>query len=904
MKKTLKIISIVLLALVVLIVSIPFIFKGKLLEIAQEEISNNLNATVKFDNFDVSIFKSFPSLTVTLDEFSVVGVEKFDGDTLAYLKQLYVDLDIMSVINGGEIKIEAIILDSPVIRGRVLADSSASWDIAKASESAEDTTAADTAATKFQLGLKTFKIINADIVYDDVPGNTYAELKGFDFQLKGDFTQDFTALDINMAIKELTARSGGVSYLRKADFDFVAGIDADLANAKYVFKENNLRLNNLELGFDGTVAMPDDENINMDIKFEAKKTSFKNILSLIPAIYLTDFESVQTDGQLALNGSANGTFNSLKELYPAFDLKLLVENAMFKYPDLPGSVTDININLAVNNADGVLDHTVVDLSKFHFNFSGNPFDMTMLVRTPISDPLIKCGLIGTIDLGKLKDIVPMDGTDLSGIITSDIQLEGNLSTIEQEKYEDFKALGNLRISALDYKDASLPQGARINSSHIEFSPKYVILHEFDSKVGRSDFKLSGKLENFIPYVFADGTVKGELNLVSSLIDVNEFLGDETEETVEDTTVQETGDPVVIPTNIDFIMTTAIEKIVYDKMDITTVAGKVTVKNGKASLDNLNMKMLGGSMGLNGFYSTEDLTKPTMDFGMTIKDFDIQNTYNSVSAVKEMLPYAEKANGQYSMSLAINTLVDNAMSPILNTLDGKGSIETKQIVAEGGKLANEIADKLHDDKYRQYEFKNIKANFKIEDGNIILEPFTTQFNGNNATVEGVSNLDQTINYKIATEIPRGNLGGAASSVIDGLNALAKDNGINAAVGDIIVVDMLFTGVASDPKLGFKLGTKSSDGSSNNASLDKAKEELMKKKAELEAKARAEADAAKAKAMDAANEAKTKAEAQAKAAADKVKAEADAKAAAAKKKAEDELKNKAKSYSDDAKNRLKR
>lgn len=901
MKKTLKIISIVVLALVVLVVSIPFIFKGKLLEIAQNEINKNINATVKFDNFDVSIFKSFPSLTVTLDEFSVVGVDKFQGDTLAYLKQMYVDLDIMSVINGGQIKIQSIVLDSPVIRGLVLADSSANWDIAKDTGSETDTTT-DTAATKFQLGLKRFEIINADIVYDDKPGKTYAELKGFNFLLKGDFTQDFTSLDINMAIKELTAKSNGIAYLKKADVEFIAGIEADLVKSKYVFKDNNLRINNLELGFEGSVEMPDDENINMDVKFGAKKTSFKNILSLVPAIYLTDFASVKTDGKLTLNGNAKGTFNSLKELYPAFDLKLIVEKAMFKYPDLPGSCTDIDINLAINNPDGLLDHTVIDMSKFHVSFSGNPFDMTLMVRTPISDPLIKCGLIGTIDLGKLKEIVPLDGMDLSGIINSDVQLEGNLSTIEQEKYEDFKALGNIRISALNYKDTSFPQGITINTSHIEFSPKFVTLHEFDSKVGKSDFKLTGKLENFIPYIFADGTVRGELNLVSSLIDVNELMGTDTTTAAEDT-AQATGDPVIVPKNIEFLMTTAISSILYDKMNITAVAGKISVKDGKASLDNLNMKMLGGSMGLNGYYSTENVSKPVMDFGMTIKDFDIQSTYNQVSSVKEMLPYAEKAKGQYSMSLSINTLVDNSMSPILNTLDGKGGMETKQIVAEGGKLANEIADKLHDDKYRQYEFKNMKANFKIEDGNIILDPFTTQFNGNTATIEGVSNLDQTIKYKIATEIPRANLGGAANSVIEGLNALAKDNGVNASVGDIIVVDMLFTGVASDPKVGFKLGTKSSDGSSNNASLDKAKAELMKKKAELEAKARAEAEAAKAQAQAAVNDAKNKAEAQAKAAADKAKADAEAKANAAKKKIEEDAKNKAKNYSEDAKSKLK-
>jgi len=927
MKKALKIFAIVLLALIVLIVSVPFLFKGKLFEIVQEQINNNVNATVKFDDFNVSIFHSFPSLTVTLDELSVVGVDTFEGDTLAYLKQFYVDLDIMSVINGEQIEVEAIVLNNPVIRGRVLKDSSASWDIAMPSEevAVEDTLAedaTDTSATQFKLGLERFEIIDADIIYDDVPGNTYAHINDFDFLLTGDFTQDFTSLDITMAIAELTAKSGGVGYLKQAEFEFIAGIDADLANAKYVFKENNLRLNNLELGFDGSVDMPESGDINMDLTFGAKKTTFKNILSLVPAVYLTDFASVKTDGKLALDGSAKGTFNGDKEQYPAFDLKLVVENAMFKYPDLPGSVDNVNINLAVTNPDGILDNTVVDLSTFHVEFSGNPFDVNLLVRTPMSDPLLKCGFNGTIDLGKLKDVIPLEGTELTGVITSDISLEGNLSTLEKEQYEEFKALGNLNIANLDYKSEDLPQGATIKSTHIEFAPKYVTLHEFDSKVGKSDFKLDGKLENFIPYALADGTLKGTLNLTSNVIDVNEFMGEEEtaetevvaeEETVAEDTVQEVGDPVEVPKNIDFVLTTNIVKILYDKMDITDVAGKVIVRGGKAQLENLDMYLLDGSMKLNGYYSTEDLAKPTIDFGMDIKDFDISTTYNSVSTMQELVPYAEKADGKFSMALAINSLVDNAMSPILNTLDGEGSIATKQITAEGGKLANQIADKLKDDKYRKYEFKNVNADFTIEDGNITLKPFKTEFNGNKATVEGVSNLDQTIDYTIATEVPRSNLGGAANSVIEGLNALAADNGVNAGIGDIILVDMLIDGTMDDPKVKFKLGTASSDGSSSSLS-GMAKDELMRQKAELEAKAKAEATKlkaeaeakvakAKAEAAAKAKAAKEKAEAEAKAKAAKIKAEADAKAAAAKKKAEEEAKSKAKSYSDQAKQKLK-
>ena len=51
--------------------------------------------------------------------------------------------------------------------------------------------------------------------------------------------------------------------------------------------------------------MPD-ENMDMDIKFGARKTEFKNILSLVPAVYAKEFEGLKTTGKLALDGYAKG----------------------------------------------------------------------------------------------------------------------------------------------------------------------------------------------------------------------------------------------------------------------------------------------------------------------------------------------------------------------------------------------------------------------------------------------------------------------------------------------------------------------------------------------------------------------------------------------------------------------
>src|SRR5690606_28791592 len=199
---------------------------------------------------------------------------------------------------------------------------------------------------------------NADIIYDDVPGKMFASLKGFDMNATGDFATDDYTPKTNAAIAQLNFKEGGTSYLKNA----VVGLEADV-NVKgdtYTFGKNELSLNALALQFEGMLKMLPDDVYDMDLKFASKKAEFKSILSLVPAIYLKDFEKVKTDGNLALSGFAKGKFEG--ENYPAFGLDVKVDNASFQYPDLPTAMKNIFIDLKIKSPGGDLDKMEIALS--------------------------------------------------------------------------------------------------------------------------------------------------------------------------------------------------------------------------------------------------------------------------------------------------------------------------------------------------------------------------------------------------------------------------------------------------------------------------------------------------------------------------------------------------------------
>ncbi|MCD4690084.1 AsmA family protein, partial [bacterium] len=89
-----------------------------------------------------------------------------------------------------------------------------------------------------------------------------------------------------------------------------------------------------------------------------------------------------------------------------------MENAMFQYPDLPKSVDNINVKVNVSNDGGGEDNTKINVEKFHVELAGNPFDAKLNIKNPVSDPYISGNLNGKINLGSLKDALPVEGISL------------------------------------------------------------------------------------------------------------------------------------------------------------------------------------------------------------------------------------------------------------------------------------------------------------------------------------------------------------------------------------------------------------------------------------------------------------------------------------------------------------
>ncbi len=787
--KILKIFGITVGSLFVLLLILPFIFKKPIEKIVKQEINNMVDAYVDYGDFSLSFIRNFPQLNISLENLSVVGKNHFEGDTLLAIKEFSVAVDIMKAING-EISVNSILIDKPYIHG--IQDSlKANWDIMLSDTTkvaVVDTAVVaeapqDTVASSFKLALESFIIRNAVIKYDDIPGKMSAVIDNFNLSLRGNMTGDITELSLKTSIEKLMFSMDNVRYANNIRFSFESDIEADLTQNIYTLAENTLDINGLILNVNGSVALKE-KSTYVDLGIVTPSTDFKTVLNLLPPPLKKDLANIKTSGNFGLKITAKGDYVDTEHL-PQFDLLFFIENGFLQYPDLPKSIKNIGLKLHVFNPGKNVDATTVDLSKFHFELGENPFDITAFYHQPD----VRTTLKGVLDIQSLKEAIPMESMNVSGILSLDFKLSTTLTAIEKEDYENIEALGNIGLQTFSFVDKTIvPYAVEIPKAELSVSPKYLSINTLQCKIDKSDFTLQGKIEQYLSYVLKDGTLKGTLSHQSKLIDANFFLADdgtskpvESQPEIKDT-VKATGseEGIDIPKNLDLTFVTQIGNLLYDKMDIKNVYGKVMVKNGKAYLDNLKLGLCEGQINISGEFDPTQKKEPKADLKLNLQNIDIQSLTNSLSFIDSLFPIAKKTYGQLSFSMSVNTGLTPDLSPIFKTLNSTGSLSTQNIALKGAEFQNKLSETLKNEKYKECNITDLSAKFKIKDGNIEFEPFKVKTLGKELTVTAKQSLDLITDVKINLPVSRKEL----NSIIGISGIKINENGADIPVSILI------------------------------------------------------------------------------------------------------------------------
>ncbi len=833
MKRFLKILTIVVVFVLALILILPLFFKGEIVEMVKAELNKQVNAKVDFVDADLSLIRQFPDFTLDLNELSVVGTDEFYGDTLLKLNALSFKIDVIKAFNG-HFEIKALRLFRPQINLYVNKEGLANWDIV-AVDTTQSTAEESSGEEALNIKLKLLSIDEGSLQYLDESLAFYALLEGVSMSMKGDLSADKSTLATKLTASSLNIAYEGFPYLKDVKTRFNAMFLIDLANNIYTFKENELLLNDLLVNFDGSVGL-NPESYTLLLNFNAPKTDFKQLVSLIPALYANDFDKLDAKGTFDLNGFVKGTFSETQ--MPAYGINLAVSNASFGYPELPSGVKKMNLKASVNNKTGQTDDAIVRLTDFNWELAKQQFRLDLSLITPVSDPQFDVSSSGVLDFGKLAALLPeYQRADIKGKMQADFRLKGKMSDIENSRFNQVNASGSLVMQDFEIRDSTLVKlPLSITNAQLNLSPRYIDLLNTDLKLGNSDLLLEGRIENYLAYFLADGDLIGRLEHRSQLLDLDELMTllDEESEAASATT-DTTSFSIELPEKLILDFNSEIEKLLYQPYELAAVKTKLHYENQEVVFEEFSANTLNGQINMKGAFAAKAKQLPHVNLSFSLTEIDIPMAWETIELLRKAAPVAQQAQGNLSTQFELSTKLDSDMNPVYESMQGGGRLQTSQLSLTNLNSLQKLNTLLGTEQYNRMVTDGLNISFEFVNGRVYQKPFNVRLGGQEAVVSGSTGFDQTLDYDLLFKVPYGNLG---SSIQKGIADLAG-SALSLGSNDEMQIEAKMTGTVSNPVISidykdYAVNLKQQISDQVNQKIEEEKEKLRDKASDEAAK----------------------------------------------------------------------
>jgi AsmA protein len=492
----------------------------------------------------------------------------------------------------------------------------------------------------------------------------------------------------------------------------------------------------------------------------AVNANIKGILNLQTLDKALGLENMELRGTLKTDVSANGTYSATKKLFPVTKGGINLQKGWLKTAYYPNPITDVTFVANVLNNKGTFDDLKVAVTPASFMFEGSPVYINASV-SDFEDMFYDARIKGELNVGRIYQVFARKGLDVTGYARANLDLKGRQSYATTGQYDKLDNKGTITLKNIKTTSELFPKAFFIKEGQLRFQNEKMWFEKFNANYGKSDFALNGYLLNTINYFLeSHGTLAGDFNLNSKLINVDEFMAlKEGENKDRKTSVEyakednpKASGVVVLPTNLNVSLTANANKVEYTGLTLNNLKGTMGINKGQLFLKNTNFDIIGCTVGIDATYDDESPLTANFSAHLTAKDFSVKRAYNEIPLFHETVSAASKAEGIISIDYTLKGDFNANMGPIYESLEGEGVIGIHDVKISGLKLFGNVSTKTGQDVLDNPNMKDIKIKTRIERNLIHIDDFTFKVAGFRPTIKGTTSFDGELDLRMRLGLP--------------------------------------------------------------------------------------------------------------------------------------------------------
>src|SRR5689334_5525387 len=422
-KKSIKVIVISIVSLLLILFLLPYIMPGTISNKIKSFVNRSIDGKIEFSKARLSFFNHFPSLTLTLYDFSSTGSAPFQNEKLLSAGEIAMGISIPALVRG-DININEFYITGADINVHVNEQGQANYNVYKSQGSSSS--ANSSADTTTSLKLEKIVIENSDLVYNDLSSGILINARQLNYSGKGDLSKAIFGLTSHISIDSFDFYYDKEPYIlkRKLRADLITNINTN--SLAFEFRNNKLRLNQLPLEFIGKFEFLD-RGYNMNFDLKSADADFEDVFTVLPPSYQRWLSKTRIRGSAALQALLSGRYIGGTDTMPDLSFMMKIMDGSIAYDKAPVSLSNLYFDFASRLPALNPDSLSVNVDSVFFNVDKDYFNAVLRIKG-YKSPEILMRLNSQLDLEKLDRAVGFADYDMKGNLSTKLNVQGRYAT--------------------------------------------------------------------------------------------------------------------------------------------------------------------------------------------------------------------------------------------------------------------------------------------------------------------------------------------------------------------------------------------------------------------------------------------------------------------------------------------
>jgi hypothetical protein len=478
------------LILLIMVTITIFLTPERLGQLVTKYAGEFIEADVKVESIDYTIWSSFPYVTVSVDDATVVAKTlkslpksvrdslPADCDTLGSIKSFHGRLNPWPLLIG-RISVKEANLDGLALNLVAVNDSVANYLISKPTEEEEEEPISVPHFTMEEVTITNTQYVK----YFSAATQVAALVNLNDVSLKDTDTSNLYNFILNGNV--------GFNYedmevLRGFPFRFSGSLAFDFDPFRITLDKYSLNLGNLMSKVDLDMEISDDSQIR-SFDYQISPFSVMKFLKYLPASLLPDMEGIDSDMKVQASLKLTAPYHFSSEKLPSFALDFSVPDSYIAYTlENVGTYNIHNIGMHATldfNGDAP-EKSVFKLPMFTLAGEGVTFDVNATATNIMKSPDVDLCVEGNADFAQLsKYLAKMLGMTIAGALDCDIDMKFNYDELMAGEYNKMEINGTADMKGLAFNYPAEEMSMKSRTANLKFGNKVTRLGNFVSKQG-------------------------------------------------------------------------------------------------------------------------------------------------------------------------------------------------------------------------------------------------------------------------------------------------------------------------------------------------------------------------------------------------------------------------------------